>query len=126
MTDTEIVPRKSDREPADQPPLVDTALADELLARAQSEGVELLGPDGLLSLVTKAVLERALAVRRSCHPRDDAGQHFQRRRALTILQRRGRRDLDLLRHRHAHWVENLPALDRKAQQRSRPPQCTDH
>jgi hypothetical protein len=55
MTDTEIVPRKSDREPADQPPLVDTALADELLARAQSEGVELLGPDGRLSQVTKAV-----------------------------------------------------------------------
>jgi putative transposase len=61
MTDTEIVPRKRDREPADRPPLVDAELADELLARAQSEGVELLGPDGLLSQVTKAVLERALA-----------------------------------------------------------------
>jgi hypothetical protein len=35
--------------------LVDTALADALLARAQSEGVELLGPDGRLSQVTKAV-----------------------------------------------------------------------
>src|SRR6266542_845796 len=61
MTDTEIVPRKSDRSPASKPPLVDAALADELLAKAQSEGVELLGPDGLLSQVTKAVLERALA-----------------------------------------------------------------
>ncbi len=61
MTDTEIVPRKRDREPADRAPLVDAALADELLARAQTEGVELLGPDGLLSQVTKAVLERALA-----------------------------------------------------------------
>src|SRR6266496_4313982 len=60
MTDTEIVPRKRDREPADRAPLVDAALADELLARAQTEGVELLGPDGLLSQVTKAVLERAL------------------------------------------------------------------
>ena len=60
MTDTAIVPRERDREPADRPPLVDAALADELLARAQSEGVELLGPDGLLSQVTKAVLERAL------------------------------------------------------------------
>jgi hypothetical protein len=29
--------------------------------KAQAEGVELLGPDGLLSQVTKAVLERALA-----------------------------------------------------------------
>jgi transposase-like protein len=31
-----------------------------LLAKAQAEGVGLLGPDGLLSQVTKAVLERAL------------------------------------------------------------------
>jgi putative transposase len=61
MTDTEVVPRKSDRPPADRPPLVDAELADELLARAQSEGVELLGAEGLLSQVTKAVLERALA-----------------------------------------------------------------
>src|SRR6202451_809149 len=66
MTDTEIVPRKSDRPPAGKP-LVDPALADELLARAQSGGVELLGPDGLLSQVTKAVLERALAEEMTQH-----------------------------------------------------------
>jgi transposase-like protein len=53
------VPRQPDREPAAKP-LVDQQLADELLGRAQAEGVELLGPDGLLSQVTKAVLERAL------------------------------------------------------------------
>jgi hypothetical protein len=35
--------------------------ADELLARAQTEGVELLGRDGLLSQVITSVLERALA-----------------------------------------------------------------
>jgi transposase-like protein len=59
MTDTEVVPRKLN--PADgDPPLVDEHLADELLARAQAQGAELLGPDGLLSQVTKAVLERAL------------------------------------------------------------------
>jgi putative transposase len=59
MTDTEVVPRKPDR-PDGDPPLVDEQLADELLARAQAQGAELLGPDGLLSQVTKAVLERAL------------------------------------------------------------------
>jgi len=59
MTDTRTVPRQPDREPAAKP-LVDQQLADELLGRAQAEGVELLGPDGLLSQVTKAVLERAL------------------------------------------------------------------
>jgi transposase-like protein len=53
------VPRRPDREPASKS-LVDDQLADELLDRARVEGVELLGPDGLLSHVTKAVLERAL------------------------------------------------------------------
>jgi transposase-like protein len=46
MTDTEIVPRKRDREPADRPPLVDAELADELLARALAEEMsEHLGYD---------------------------------------------------------------------------------
>ena len=57
MSETKAVPRHPDREPASRPPLVDDQLADELLARAQTDGVELLGPDGLLSQVTKAVLE---------------------------------------------------------------------
>ena len=42
-------------------------LADRLLDRAQAEGAELLGPDGLLSQVTKAVLERALAEEMTGH-----------------------------------------------------------
>jgi transposase-like protein len=66
MTDTEVVPRKPKR-PAGKAPLVDEATADELLAKAQAEGVELLGPDGLLSQVTKAVLERALDEELTAH-----------------------------------------------------------
>jgi putative transposase len=61
MTDTSTVPRKPEDRPPGRPALVDEQLADELLGKAQAEGVELLGPDGLLSQVTKAVLERALA-----------------------------------------------------------------
>jgi putative transposase len=67
MTETEVVPRTSDRSPAGKAPLVDAATADELLAKAQAEGVELLGPDGLLSQVTKAVLERALDEELTAH-----------------------------------------------------------
>src|SRR5689334_22530244 len=67
MSETKAVPRHPDREPASKPPLVDDKLADELLARAQSDGVELLGPDGLLSQVTKAVLERALDEEMTAH-----------------------------------------------------------
>jgi putative transposase len=67
MTGTEVVPRKPDRRPAGKPPLVDAATADELLAKAQAEGVELLGPDGLLSQVTRAVLERAVDEELTAH-----------------------------------------------------------
>jgi putative transposase len=61
MSDTAMMPRDPDGRASASPRVVDEELADQLLARAQAEGVELLGPDGLLSQVTKAVLERALA-----------------------------------------------------------------
>ena len=60
MQDTSTVPGKPDDGKPARRPLVDDELADRLLDRAQAEGAELLGPDGLLSQVTKAVLERAL------------------------------------------------------------------
>ena len=56
MTDTAQVSDRAE----EQPGMVDPELADQLLAKAQPQGVQLLGPDGLLSQVTKAVLERAL------------------------------------------------------------------
>src|SRR5215471_765482 len=68
MSDTAMVPRKS--EGGDGParrPLVDEQLADQLLGKAAAEGVALLRPDGLLSQVTKAVLERALAEEMTGH-----------------------------------------------------------
>ena len=42
-------------------PLVSDEVLDELLTRADAQGTELLGADGLLNHLTKAVLERALA-----------------------------------------------------------------
>jgi putative transposase len=67
MTDTSMVPRKRDGDRPASHPLVDEDLADQLLGKAQAEGVELLGPDGMLSQVTKAVLERALAEEMTGH-----------------------------------------------------------
>jgi putative transposase len=61
MTDTAMVPRKSEGYEPARPALIDEQLADQLLGKAQAAGVALLGPDGLLSQVTRAVLERALA-----------------------------------------------------------------
>jgi len=59
------MPKRLDREPA--PGVVDDQLAEQLLARADAEGVELLGPDGLLAQVTRAVLERALGEELAVH-----------------------------------------------------------
>ncbi len=62
MTGTSMVPRKREGSPPPRSPLVDEELADQLLGKAQAEGVELLGADGLLSQVTKAVLERVVRI----------------------------------------------------------------
>src|SRR5262245_40095170 len=68
MSDTAMVPRKpADGDRPARRPLIDDELADQLLGNAAAEGVELLGPDGLLSQVTKAVLERALAEEMTGH-----------------------------------------------------------
>src|SRR4249920_198804 len=47
--------------------MVDEALAQELVERARSEGVELIGPGGLLTGLTKTVLETALEAEISDH-----------------------------------------------------------
>jgi hypothetical protein len=60
--------RKPDGDRRARRPLVDEQLADQLLGQTAAEGVELLGPDGLLTQVTKVVLERALAGEMTGHP----------------------------------------------------------
>lgn len=57
MNDEMMLPESA----MDATPLVSEEALDALMARVEAEGAELLGPDGLLSQVTKAVLERALA-----------------------------------------------------------------
>ena len=58
MTDT--------RTPATRLP-EDKRLAEELVERAKNEGVELVGPDGLLAGLTKDVLEAGLEAEMSEH-----------------------------------------------------------
>ncbi len=61
MTDERIEGRPVSAErKSDGTPLVSEEVLDGLMARVEEEGAELLGPDGLLNQVTKAVLERAL------------------------------------------------------------------
>lgn len=122
MSDTAMMPGHSgDRGPA-VPPVVDQELADQLLARAQAEGIDLLGPDGLLSQVTKAVLERALAEEMTEHlgyeKHDPAGRGSGNSRngttGKTLLTEVGGIDLEVPRDRNGSFA---PRIVRKGQTR---------
>ena len=122
MSDTAMVPRKSDGGPPGRRPLVDEELADQLLGKAQSEGVELLGPDGLLSQVTKAVLERALAEEMTGHLGYDKhdplgrnrGNSRNGKRAKTVLTDSGEVAVEVPRDRDGSFE---PRIVRKGQTR---------
>lgn len=58
MTSDLVSPRKSDRKPAQLSP--EQAAAAAMVAEAKARGLALTGPDGLLKLFTKNVLEAAL------------------------------------------------------------------
>lgn len=47
--------------------MIDDDLIDKLMAQVDAEGVELLGPDGVLADLTKRIMERALDVERTDH-----------------------------------------------------------
>jgi len=122
MHDTAKMPgTRDDGRPAPHP-LVDEELADQLLGKAQAEGVELLGPDGLLSQVTKAVLERALAEEMTGHlgyeKHDPAGRGSGNSRngstPKTLLTDVGAVDLAVPRDRNGSFE---PKIVRKGQTR---------
>jgi transposase-like protein len=122
MTDTSMVSRRRDGDLASRPPLIDEELADQLLGKAQAEGVELLGPEGLLSQVTKAVLERALGEEMTGHlgydKHDPAGRGSGNSRngstGKTVLTDVGAVDLAVPRDRAGTFE---PQIVRKGQTR---------
>src|SRR5690348_16261580 len=71
MTDTiDVV--TADQEPAEGPekpsiPVEQEQVAEQLLAQARAQGVDLIGPNGLLNQLTKRVLETALEEEMSPH-----------------------------------------------------------
>jgi putative transposase len=68
MTDTINDVAAAEQVPAEPASLVDQQqLAERLLAQAKEQGVELVGPDGLLNQLTKRVLETALEAEISEH-----------------------------------------------------------
>src|SRR5215470_4490913 len=122
MSDTAMVARKRDGDRPARRPVIDEQLADQLLGKAAAEGVELLGPDGLLSQVTKAVLERALAEEMTGHlgydKHDPAGRGSGNNRngttGKTVLTDIGAVDLAVPRDRNGTFD---PKIVRKGQTR---------
>ena len=97
-------------------------LAEQLVAQAREKGVELVGPDGLLSRLTKRVLETALEAEMSEHlgyeKHDPAGRnHGNSRngiRSKTVLTEIGPVEIDVPRDIDASFQ---PRIVRKRQRR---------
>jgi transposase-like protein len=97
-------------------------LAQDLVDRARSEGVELVGPGGLLTGLTKTVLETALEVEMSEHlgynKHEPAGRNGENSRngsrPKTVLTEIGPVSIEVPRDRDATFT---PAVVRKRQRR---------
>ena len=68
MTDTidDVAAEAAGQEPV-EPAFDEQSVAEQLVAQAREKGIELVGPSGLLSQLTKRVLETALEVEMSEH-----------------------------------------------------------
>ena len=96
-------------------PLVPVEVLNDLMAQVESEGAELLGPDGLLSQVTKAVLERALEEELTGYlgydKHDPAGRGSGNSRNGTspkvLLTEAGAVDLDIPRDRNGDFEPQI-------------------
>jgi transposase-like protein len=108
---------------SEERPTIDAdGLAEQLVAQAREKGVELVGPDGLLSRLTKRVLETALEAEMSEHlgyeKHDPAGRnHGNSRngiRSKTVLTEIGPVEIDVPRDIDASFQ---PRIVRKRQRR---------
>jgi len=110
------------RRDADEPRLVDAELADRLITQAQEQGVQLLGEGGLLKQMTKAILERSMAIELTDHlgydEGDPAGSGSGNSRNGTtpkrLMTEAGHLDLEVPRDRNSTFD---PQTVRKGQRR---------
>lgn len=103
-------------------PAADVGLAQGLVARARAEGVELVGPGGLLTDLTKTVLETALEVEMDDHlgyPKHapegrDKGNSRNGSRSKTVLTEVGEVQIEVPRDRDGSFD---PRIVKKRQRR---------
>lgn len=102
-------------------PVVDDELIDRLMGQVDAEGLELLGPDGVLSEITSRVLNRALQGEMSDHlgyeKGDRAGRGTGNSRngsfPKTVLTDAGGIDVDVPRDRNGTFEPKIiPKRDR--------------
>src|SRR5918994_1130177 len=116
MTDT-LEPVAAAKEEVDQ-----EQLAQQLVAQARAKGVELVGPDGLLTGITKRVLEAALEAEMADHlgydKHDPVGRNLGNSRngvrAKTVLTEIGPVEIDVPRDVDASFA---PQIVKKRQRR---------
>ncbi|MEP1123579.1 MAG: IS256 family transposase [Ilumatobacter sp.] len=121
MTDHDVVVATSPTNNNDDGRL-DQSIAEELVARARSEGVDLVGPGGLLGDLTKQILETGLGVEMDEHlgysKYDSAGRnHGNSRngtRSKTVITEIGPVNIDVPRDRDSSFE---PATVKKRQRR---------
>ena len=120
MTDQDVVvaPSTSDDDGRDR----DQVIAEELVARARAEGVDLVGPGGLLGELTKRILETGLEVEMDEHlgysKHDPAGRNGGNSRngtrSKTVITEVGPVEVEVPRDRDGSFE---PATVRKRQRR---------
>jgi len=123
MTDTinDVAEAAAQEEPA-VPALDEQGIAEQLVAQAREKGIELVGPDGLLTGLTRRVLEAALEAEMSehlgYHKHDPAGRnHGNSRngvRSKTVLTEIGPVEIEVPRDLDASFT---PTIVRKRQRR---------
>src|SRR5215213_8795413 len=124
MTDpiNDVAAKAAAPEPA-EPEIDAQTVAEQLLAQAQARGIELVGPNGLLSQLTKRVLETALEAEMSDHlgyaKHDPAGRnHGNSRngvRSKTVLTEIGPVEIEVPRDVDATFD---PQIVKKRQRRA--------
>ena len=119
MTDHDVVVATP---PTDDDGRLDQSVAEELVAKARADGVDLVGPGGLLGDLTKQILETGLEVEMDEHlgysKHDSAGRNGSNSRngtrSKTVITEVGPVDIDVPRDRDSSFE---PATVKKRQRR---------
>jgi len=110
------------RRDRDEPWLFDQALADRLIAQALADGIELFGKGGLLNQMTKAILERSMAVELTDHLGYEEGDPYPEQHVKSyadtppkrLMTEAGHLELEVPRDRNGEFT---PETVKKGQRR---------